>query len=357
MRGASLVFCLSATIVPLIAACAAERPTAQFPQVHQVAGGATEVYANAYIVEGQAGIVVVDALLTRGASRDLRARVDAIGKPLSAVILTHGHPDHYGGVAQLVEGAPSVPVIAVPGVNHVIRRDDQMKGERLAGFGIDWAAVRTFPNTIADAERPLTFGEFTLTPIDLGAGESDHDSLWVLRSPSGEYVFTGDLVMSGVHAYTADAHTGAWLATLRRLQRTYGGDVRIYPGHGTPGGPELLAVQAAYLERFRREVASIAQGRPELTDVETLELERRMVQFAAHDRMSRWVHEGADPVAAELAPAPEVTTRSMVMSTGATALLAWQWTILQQRRPHSGRSSPRSRRLRDSSDSGPGALV
>jgi Metallo-beta-lactamase superfamily len=101
------------------------------PRISQVQGGAEDVFANAYIMEGKLGTVVIDSLLTCSASRDLRRRIDALGKPLLAVIVTHRHPDHYGGVTQLVEGREHVPVVAVKGVDTIIRRDDAMKGERL----------------------------------------------------------------------------------------------------------------------------------------------------------------------------------------------------------------------------------
>lgn len=77
---------------------------AEAQQVHRVPGGPEEMFANAYIIEGASGTVVVDALLTRSASRELRRRIDALGKPLLAIVVTHGHPDHYGGISQIVEG-------------------------------------------------------------------------------------------------------------------------------------------------------------------------------------------------------------------------------------------------------------
>src|SRR5262245_38795321 len=112
-------------VIPALAALFLYPPLAlpaepsSFLKVHQVAGGRTEVFANAYIVEVERGVVVIDALLTKSASRDLRRRVDALGKPLFAVLITHGHPDHYGGVTQLVEGRPDVPVVALKGVDAI----------------------------------------------------------------------------------------------------------------------------------------------------------------------------------------------------------------------------------------------
>lgn len=287
----------------LVSTCA-QAPTS-VPTVHRFAGGPDEMYANAYIIEGESGVVVVDALLTRTASRELRDRVDAIGKPLQAVVVTHGHPDHYGGITQLVDGLDDVTVAAVRGVDRVIRRDDALKGRRLAAFGIDWAETRTFANVVVEDGQRLSFGEITLTPVDIGEGESHHDSAWILSTADGDHAFVGDLVMEGVHAYTADGHTGAWLGALRGLEHRLRSVVRIYPGHGEPAGPELLGIQATYLEAFREEVRDLAAGRPRLTEQQAAELQRRMVEVSGHDRVARWILEGADPVAGELSAAAE----------------------------------------------------
>lgn len=64
---------------------------------------------NAYIISGTEGTVVVDSTLTVSDGRALRARVDALGKPLLGVVVTHAHPDHYGGLASLLAGLPKCP--------------------------------------------------------------------------------------------------------------------------------------------------------------------------------------------------------------------------------------------------------
>jgi glyoxylase-like metal-dependent hydrolase (beta-lactamase superfamily II) len=102
---------------------------------------------NAYLVETATGVVVVDTTLGVSDGRALRARVAALRKPLAAVIVTHSHPDHYGGTS-LLDGA-DVPVYALAGVDQVIRRDDDAKEQVLRPmFGSEWATTRTFPNHI-----------------------------------------------------------------------------------------------------------------------------------------------------------------------------------------------------------------
>src|SRR6516162_5468039 len=117
----------------------------------QATGVGTPV--NAYIVEGRSGSVVVDSTLTVSDGRALRARVDELAKPLLGVVVTHAHPDHYGGLVELVRDL-DVPVFATSGVAEVIRRDDPVKETILRPmFGDEWPAERAFTNqTVADGE-------------------------------------------------------------------------------------------------------------------------------------------------------------------------------------------------------------
>ena len=92
--------------------------------IHRFTGSADTVPVNAYVIEGPDGVVVVDGTLTVSGGRGLRARVEATGKPLAGVLVTHAHPDHYGGLVEL----PDVPIYALAGVDEVIRRDDDVQG-------------------------------------------------------------------------------------------------------------------------------------------------------------------------------------------------------------------------------------
>src|SRR4029450_1515930 len=148
--------------------------------VHRVEASLFPV--NAYLVETSTGVVVVDATFGVSDGRRLRPRVDALRKPLAAVIITHSHPDHYGGVTPLLDGA-DVPVYAVAGVNEVIRRDDATKDQILRPmFGDEWPPVRTFPGRIVQGGERIAIADGVFTVTDLGSGESPHDSLWRLEA-------------------------------------------------------------------------------------------------------------------------------------------------------------------------------
>ena len=118
---------------------------------------------NAYIVEGRAGTVVVDATLTVSDGRALRASLEKLDKPLLGVVITHAHPDHYGGLVELVRNL-DVPVFATGGVDEVIRRDDPLKEQILRPmFGNEWAAQRAFPNQTVSDNNGLKYS-FEIAP-------------------------------------------------------------------------------------------------------------------------------------------------------------------------------------------------
>src|SRR5262245_2816584 len=151
---------------------------------------------NAYLVETAEGVIAVDATLGVSDGRALAGSVAQLRKPLAGVLVTHSHPDHYGGIASLVAGA-AVPVYAVDGVHRVTRRDDAAKENILRPmFGDEWASVRQFPNRVAKDGERLSLGGATFRVVDAGPSESAHDSWWVLEGEGPNRVFTGDLVYS-----------------------------------------------------------------------------------------------------------------------------------------------------------------
>ncbi len=218
---------------------------------------------NAYIVEGAEELVVVDALLTDTASKQLRAKVDAIGKPLQAALLTHPHPDHYAGLGNLTAGL-DVPIYSVPGVNDVARRDDAAKDALISGmFGPEWPSNRVFPTEMVTEGDTLNFGSgLSFQVMDIGPAESFHDSVFLLEGEK-PVAFVGDLVFSLMHAYMADVQNPSWRAALDRVQAELAEDTLHFVGHGMPATPAFLQWQKTYLEIFDRSIEAADWSEPE----------------------------------------------------------------------------------------------
>lgn len=290
------------SLAVIVAACGRGEPVRPAvdpaPNIIQVASPAEGIFANAYLVETAAGVIVVDAMLRVSDAKALRARVDATGKPLLGVLVTHGHPDHYNGLAVLTAGA-SVPVVATAEVDAVIRKDDAAKEQQWKPmFGAEWPAQRTFPTKLVADGEAVRLGGLTFRAHAVGPAESHADSYWTIDGTSA--VFAGDLLFSGLHSYISDGHTGEWLAALDRLASAMPRGATIYPGHGRPGGGELVAAQRRYLEALRAEVRRLSPGGAPLDDAARAQLIATMKQHEPSDGLVFLLDLGANAVVAEL---------------------------------------------------------
>lgn len=291
LLGFCLVACGGATSIPA--------PAASPPPIEQVASPAEGIFANAYLVDTPSGVVAIDATLRVSDAKALRARIDARGVPLLAVLLTHGHPDHYNGTAILTQGR-GVPVIATSDVDRVIRADDAKKAQQWTPmFGAEWPSPRAFPTRIvADGER-VSLGGRVFRAHAVGPAESHADSYWTIDG--APVAFVGDLVFSGTQSYLSDGHTGAWLAALAALERALPTGTTLYPGHGPPGSAALIAAQRRYLERVRQEVHALSPAGAPLDDAARARLLAALREVEPSHALEFLVGLGADAVARELA--------------------------------------------------------
>jgi glyoxylase-like metal-dependent hydrolase (beta-lactamase superfamily II) len=253
-------------------------------------------FVNAYLVETDSGVVAVDSLLTVSESRAMRAALEALAKPLLAVLLTQSHPDHYGGLTELVAG-DDVPIIAPQGVIDTIVRDDAIKEEIVRPmFGDEWAHERTFPNTpIRDGES-LGFGGATFTVIDLGPSESPHDSPWILGDDE-RTVFLGDQIYDHKHSYLADGFYREWIANIELLEKRLPADAVLQVGHGGPLSRSDFAWQRGYIETFVEAVESADWSNPEGAHAAVVE---RMRTYLPSDELQFLMELSIDPVATKL---------------------------------------------------------
>src|SRR5262249_24905723 len=185
------------------------------PVIHTYRAAEPGLYVNSYLVEAEAGVVVVDTNLLVSDIEALRARLRALNKPLLAILVTHPHPDHFNGVFGLVPDNAG-PVDAAARGGRVIEEIAEAKREQWSPtYGAQWPAKTYYPNSLLADRAEVRFGELTFTVRELGPAESHADSYFLLSADGGAPVaFTGDLAFHGTHPYTADGHSAQWLAVL-----------------------------------------------------------------------------------------------------------------------------------------------
>jgi glyoxylase-like metal-dependent hydrolase (beta-lactamase superfamily II) len=281
------------------------------PIVHTYRAAESGLYVNSYLVEGESGVVVVDTNLLVSDIEALRARLRALKKPLLGILVTHAHPDHFNGVLALVQDK-EVPVYATARVGRVIEEvADAKRAQWSPVYGAEWPAETYYPNSpLADGAQ-VQLGELSFTVHEVGPAESHADSYLVLTANgTAAIAFTGDLAFHGTHPYTADGHTGAWLAALDVLGGELAGTGTLYPGHGNPAGLAMLADQRRYLLYYRELIRRLSGGEPQLSEAAKSELSTALQAFLPDAPLTWMIELGADAVATELATVRPATNGS-----------------------------------------------
>jgi len=281
------------------------------PVVHTYRAAESGLYVNSYLVEGESGVVVVDTNLLVSDIEALRARLRALKKPLLGILVTHAHPDHFNGVLALVQDK-EVPVYATARVGRVIEEvADAKRAQWSPVYGAEWPAETYYPNSpLADGAQ-VQLGELSFTVHEVGPAESHADSYLVLTANgTAAIAFTGDLAFHGTHPYTADGHTGAWLAALDVLGGELAGTGTLYPGHGDPAGLAMLADQRRYLLYYRELIRRLSGGEPQLSEAAKSELSTALQAFLPDAPLTWMIELGADAVATELATVRPATNGS-----------------------------------------------
>ena len=209
---------------------------------------------NTWIIESAAAVVVIDLQRSLSAGREVAAQVAALRKPLAAILITHPHPDHFGGLASFLAAFPGTPVFSSAATREIMANDTNgFIAATKEILGADAPDVQPLPTvTFADGET-LHFEEIELQVVEIGPGEAA--AMSVFYAPAENALFAGDVVDNAMTPFLLEGQTAAWLRQIETLVTAYQARApRVYPGHGAAGGMELFAETQALITWFRHQI-------------------------------------------------------------------------------------------------------
>jgi len=210
----------------------------------------TSFGANCVAVRGSRGTLLVDPLVAPAHARRVEEALGRAGfPPVVEVVVTHHHTDHALGAG----------LFAARGVRvHAHRRCAEAMAALHPALVADRREVPSLAALFADAEpyapgalfeemEAIDLGDLAAEVRHLGPAHTPGDA--VVLFPSEGLAVAGDLLLHGYHANYEDADRQGVRRSLAELSALA---VRFVPGHGPPGGRELLAEQARYHDEAER---------------------------------------------------------------------------------------------------------
>lgn len=238
------------------------------------------------LITGEKDAILVDAQFSNREAEELVKRIQASGKHLTTIFISHGDPDYYFGLDVLTRAYPEAKVLATPATVAYI---EKTRAPKLAYWGPilkDSAPARTLAPEVLQGDALELEGQ----RIEVVGHDPKHTSLWI---PGIKAVVGGILTSANIHVWVADSQSAearkSWLKSLDELEALQ--PTTLVPGHYL-GEPAMnladLRFTRDYLLALEEELAKANDSQaliaamkaryPDLQDESSLELSAKVLK-------------------------------------------------------------------------------
>ncbi|HEY6926550.1 MAG TPA: MBL fold metallo-hydrolase [Steroidobacteraceae bacterium] len=236
---------------------------------------------NSFIFSNGKSLVVMDVQRKSSEAKKLADLVKSRNLPLTYVIITHGHTDHFTGMALFHKEFPQAKIVVA---REDIRRDIKEYAIYMDRGGATGAEPALDPllrprspenptgfdyehtiQVLPDSRLTLDGGGTLELTSNYPPTEARH--MTTVYSKELNALFVSDLGYNSVHAWMGDdisrQRIATWRAQLVKLRARYlPSNPKVYPGHGAPTDMSLFDRMIRYIDDFLR-VTSRARSREE----------------------------------------------------------------------------------------------
>ncbi len=267
------------SLLVILACYAAHGALAADLKVDVFAGDFASV--NSFVFSNGKSLVVLDTQRKTWEAKKLADLIRAKHLPLTYILISHGHTDHFTGMAWLHEQFPQARIVVA---NEAIRRDIKnyaiymdTGGQTGAEPALEPALRPKSPenpsgfdyensiHVLAGNTLTLNGGGTLELTTDYPPAEAPH--MTTVYSRELNALFLADFGYNRVHLWLGDdisrERIATWRAELLRIKSRYAAlKPKVYPGHGEPTDMTLFDTMVRYMDDFTR-ITAAAKSRDE----------------------------------------------------------------------------------------------
>ena len=206
---------------------------------------------NTHWISTPSGVIVIDVQRDLDHARQALEAVKRLRQPVLAVLVTHGHPDHYAGIGLFKAQWPDAVVWSSKSTYDTIKNDhygfNKLAAELAHGNFPDPVVLPD--RTFADNET-LSIGGVAIVTREMGQAESNSSTVYYV--PATGDLYAGDLVLNRMHGFFYEGASLANLAVLDRMATLFPRAKTLHPGHGRSGpATQVLSRHRHYIVQAR----------------------------------------------------------------------------------------------------------
>lgn len=215
-------------------------------RIHAYTAPRQALRTSTYVIEGSHQLVVIEPQFMNSLSKDFRAYVDSLGKPVERVLVTDRDPDHYFGLAAGFTDAPAYALASV--ISVIETQGAALLEERRKVFGDEMPKQQVVPG------HTLKTGSETIDCVryQFDASTDDEGGQQVTISlPDYGVVATGDIALNRCHLIPG--------AAIEQRLNGYAKHAKDYqlvlPSNGVPADGRVFAANLGYLATVKKNLA------------------------------------------------------------------------------------------------------
>src|SRR4029077_18471698 len=218
---------------------------------------ATWAPSSSTLISGATEGILIDALLTFENADQIAAWAKSFGKKITGVYITHGHSDHWLGLARLLQHFPEARGYAAPEVAGRAAWEAEFNKRSkywTSRFPGELPETPVVPEVLNSDEILVDSQVVNLIHV----GQGDIEGSTIFNVPSADAVVAGDVVYNNVHMmfYEVDEpRREAWITSIDAIAAL--NPKTVVAGHKSVGAADLPENTLAPSQQYVRDFTAV----------------------------------------------------------------------------------------------------